>query len=245
MYAEFNVEPPNENSMDDGIFKQEDPRWRGLVWYHKPIDHAVAELTRAMHAYAENPGSTKRLLKSAQRITTAIERLQKYPDINGAKRDGSLNSSGCWHVSVANMLRRFNVPLNKLSPTPEAVVLQLRQHMLGTLTGYVSRPFVDPLSLLTKERVQLAEYRDFGKNGVTWSAKALRDALAPVKKEDRCAIVNVQGHEFLGREDSHYILVAGSSSNALVVEDPTTAAGVSPKYDKIYQISVYHLLQSS
>lgn len=135
--------------------------------------------------------------------------------------------------------------LKENTTTPQDLLTLLQDRMLGTLAGYVSRPFIDPMSILTGGKVQLSKYRDFGKNGANSKNKELQGILSKTEEKNVCAIVNVEGHEFQGakKEGSHYVLVTEpKNSDNYVIQDPgytKRKALFNKYYKKCYQISVY------
>jgi hypothetical protein len=228
------------------FYIQDDAKWGSLHWYAKGISDALREASQALNIYAENSSSKHRriLLETAQKFCDEINDLPLSDTYHQTDEDeNSLAQSGCWHTSVANMLTLFDVKLNKETSTPPVLLKALREHMLGTLTGYVETPFVDPLSIITGGDVQLSRYHDFGKDGADRNDPLLNDLLSSVNGVITCAIVNVCAHEIFGTGDSHYVLVKSAIDNDYEIQDPgwpeTTRLFDDYSDTGFYQVSIY------
>ncbi len=227
------------------MYFQDDKYVGRYLWYDEDIDGYFKKITKSLHAFSTKPNNGAALLAATEEFHKHIKELvgsAQYKQTSD--KSSSLAESGCWHTSIANMLTVFKVCLvGRQDPSPRALLKKLQKEMLGTLTGYVSRPFMDPLSIITKGEVQLAKYRDFGPDGVVLGDSDLTEFLATTNGVDTCAIVNVQGHEFQGTGDSHYLLVKRAIENDYEIIDP----GCRDKRhllecfssDRIYQISIY------
>lgn len=198
------------------MYLQDDKRWARLRWYHPELDEAINAITKA---FERSPGV-----------------------LIGEKGDGSsLEESGCWHTSVASMLTLFGVTYNNKKIDPAVFVEALRNERLGTLSGYVGHSLVDPISILTKSRVFLSSYEDFGKSGVSSNDDRLREMLDTVNGKRICAIVNVNSHEFFGNRDPHYVLAYEKTKTGMRMHDPSPnrIKDLFKAYQKFYQISLY------
>lgn len=200
------------------MYYQNDKKWSRLRWYDPAIDAAVSDLTDAIHS-----------------------RPESFIGSNG--EDCTLGQSGCWHVSVASMLSQLGQKYQHALFTPKSLLLALSDEGMGTLTGYVSRPFVDPMSIITRGAVQLYGFRDFGLNGIGQKSTELKQLLNIVDGKRFCAIVNVRCHEFFGEEEhsSHYVLIYKSGPNGYVMHDPDskTHKSLFASYKKIFQVTIY------
>jgi hypothetical protein len=226
--------------MQSDCFFQDDERFRDLLWYDKNFTKLIDKLTRALHSFGDG-GDGERLLAAAQELLTQTELLVREPYKQSARYPGSIAKSGCWHVCVANMVRLFNVPLGGKACNPQILVLTLRKARLGTLTNYVRHPFVDPLAFITKGRVQMSQYRDYGKAGATAKEAKVEALLGLTNGTDCCAVVNVQGHEFIPGGDSHYVLVKRMAGDDYKIIDPgwPDIERLSEAYPVVYQVSIY------
>jgi len=198
------------------MYYQTDKQWSRLRWYDPSMDAVVSALTDAVHA-------------------------QPNSDLGVEGEDCTLGESGCWHVSVASMLSNFGQAYGVSLFTPESFLRALRDEGMGTLTGYVSRPFVDPMSIVTNGKVQLYAFRDFGSKGVGSTSSELKQILDIVGNERFCAIINVQSHEFFGKKNSHYVMVYKAQSSGYVMHDPDSKTNKSlfNSYKRIFQVTVY------
>jgi hypothetical protein len=199
------------------LYFQSDPRWRDLPWYDPAIDEAIKKLTSLLH----------RESASSRRARGA---------------DGTLGIDGCWHVAIASMLAQFGIRSKGKLYDPTVLVHALRDRMLGTLSGYVQDPFVDPLSLITLGRVQLWRYRDFLRKGIKASDAELSNLLAEVDGQHVLAIANVGEHEFIEpKGNSHYILIRRCDGDTVRIHDPgwRKYKNLLPHYNKIFQLFLY------
>jgi hypothetical protein len=198
------------------MYRQNDKQWSRLRWYHPELEAAVISLTEIAH-------------KSRNAL------------IGTSTDDSTLGQSGCWHVSVASMLSHFGVTYQKQEFTPSTLLEALREEQLGTLSGYVGRPFIDPISIVTKSKVCLHQYDDFGPKGVSLTNNNLQAMLANVDGKNCCAIANVRSHEYLGRKDSHYVLIYGQDSSDYVMHDPSQVENkqLFKYYKRVFQLSLY------
>lgn len=224
------------------LYVQDDEKWGHCLWYDEAIDKAFARVTRKLHSYAENPRKGQALLDAKQNLSDKIDTLVSTNAYRQTvSQAGSLAQSGCWHTSISNMLTLFNVNLGGQPPTPLNLLETLKNHMLGTLTGYVKSPFVDPLSIITEGRVQLSRYRDFGIKGLDLDDDEIHRLLLNCNGVDQIAIVNVNGHEFFGG-DSHYVLIKGVADCDYDFHDPggdDEQRRFKECFKTIYQISLY------
>jgi hypothetical protein len=229
---------------DSNLYVQEDKKWGHLLWYDKKIFEALKRVTKALHFYAEHSNSGQKLINATQNFCSLINEIVSSAAYHQTTRKaGSLAKSGCWHTSIANMLTAFEVSLNGNHVTPPILLKALQDSMMGTLTGYVEHPFIDPLSIITEGRVQLSRYRDFGRKGVGRNDTDLLDLLSTANGRTVCAIVNVNEHEFLGDGDSHYVLVKGPIDGDYEMLDPGSPnkSRLFREYSKtrFKQVSVY------
>lgn len=198
------------------MFFQDDKQWSTLRWYDEALDAVVSALTDASHSRVD-------------------------ADFGLSGQESTLGQSGCWHVSAASMLSYFGEKVDNISINPKTFLEALRKSGMGTLTGYVSHLFVDPISIITKTRVQLRSYRDFGKKGAPPSSGELLELLGQVAGPNVCAIVNVSSHEFFGTGDSHYVLIHGVNKGMFVMHDPASkrSKNLFGRYEKVYQVTLY------
>ena len=200
------------------MYFQNDRRWSHLHWYSPVHDELVRKLTEALH---------------------------KVPDsqaVFGSDK-GTLGNDGCWHTALSSMLKRFEIQFDGKPCNPKSFLYELRRRMLGTLSGYVEHPFVDPISMVTDGKVQLLRYRDFLQKGATSEHPDMRSLLADVDGKAVCAIANVQEHEFFGKSDNpHYVLVIERSGATFRIHDPGWPKYkklFSKRYPRVYQLFLY------
>jgi len=230
--------------MKTKIYQQDDKEWRHLLWYDNNLCQSIRQITEYIHAYAENRICKEELTGATKVLCTQIDEIVKkgkYEQLS--EHSGSLSKSGCWHTSVANMLTWFNVKLKNKISNPKIVLKAFQESFLCTLTGYVENPCVDPLSIISKGKVQLVKYRDFGPKGINKKNIEFNALLSTTSHNNTCAIVNVGSHEFEGNSNSHYVLVTNKNSDGYKIQDPGWKDKVSlfDSYKKYYQVSVYQL----
>ncbi|MEY8198965.1 MAG: hypothetical protein RPS47_06970 [Colwellia sp.] len=231
--------------MSKEFYFQHDERWGSLLWYDKEICELIGDVTKSFHGFQSGDVAGGELLETTARLSKYMRSVVEDGGQSSSKA-GSLSESGCWHTSVSNMLNEFGIRLENVAPNPEILLKTLQGKLLGTLTGYVEHGSVDPLSIVTRGKVQLARYRDFGCEGEDRDNQELLDLLKSTACVNTCAIVNVDGHEFLGSgSNSHYVLVTNPISTDYEIKDP----GYPDKrkllladWGRVYQVSVYKCL---
>lgn len=224
------------------FYCQSDGPWSQRLWYDKKFDSAICKLTRALHAFARDTSLGGKLAEAGAEVAKVARdagKSARYPQ--NTRMNASINQTGCWHVTIANMLSQMNQIHDGNDIDPGVLLDMLQEQNLGTLTGYVGRPFVDPLSILTDGRVQLSGFRDFGANGVHKNDQEIVEMLSRADGRECCAVVNVNRHEYFDDGDSHYVLVAGRFGADFRMLDPdeTTEKGFFEAYGRAFQVTLY------
>lgn len=228
------------------FYSQSQGPWRQRLWYDRRFDSALLKLTRALHAFARDERLGGKLVEAGALVADVARRAGESACYRQeAHLTASINHTGCWHVTIANMLSLMNQTSDGRDIDPGVLLDLLQEQNLGTLTGYVGRPFVDPLSILTSGRVQLQGYRDFGVKGVRKNDPELTEMLSRADGRGCCAVVNVNRHEFFDDGDSHYVLIAGRIGADFRMLDPaeTTEKGFWGAYAKAFQVTLYRRLE--
>ena len=156
------------------------------------------------------------------------------------RKAATLAESGCWHVSIANMLDQL-LPRPRVDRyTPERLLATLQSEGIGTLTGYVENAPLDPVSAITRGAVQLERYLDLGKRGLVVDHHLVQELLLYGCMPGRRAVVNVKGHDHFG-STSHFVLVVGPRQGDFDIIDPGYRSRVSLRasYRRVFQIAVY------
>ena len=225
------------------MYTQDDEKWGNLPWYDEDISALFENLTREIQLYSRNLDNSESLLNHSEKLH---DKLNKIVESGALKQksnpDETLAKSGCWHTSVANMLAAFDILLDEEEATPQIFLNSLQNRMLGTLTGYTETPFVDPLSIITEGKVQLATYRNFGFEGVKSNSAELHELMSTVDSKTVSAIANVREHEILGKKGNpHYVLINRAlGNNDYEIQDPGwPGKKYLKRYKRIYQLSVY------
>lgn len=223
-------------------FRQYERPWRDLVWYEPPISKAVRDLTNAVHAIVRGErhgrAAARRALVQLSRATGDF--AEKRKRLRGKQREATLAESGCWHVSVANMLDQLLPRPRSHRFTPRRLLATLQSEGIGTLTGYVENAPLDPISAITRGAVQLERYLDLGKRGVAVDHPVVQELLLHGCMPERRAIVNVEGHDHFGSR-SHFVLVVSPRQGDFYIVDPGYQSRVSLRasYRRVFQIAVY------
>ncbi len=225
-------------------YSQTDDNWKNYLWYDPKVKPLFRKITECLHKYEKEGSHGKSLLNAMNKLNDKIiEIVNKGEYKHKHTNEGSMHESGCWHMSIANMLAIFKIKLDGRLADPITLLWALKEHNLGSLTGFVEHSFVDPLSLITKDKVQLVKYRSFGAEGVGKKNKALLGLLNEID-ENTCAIVNVGAHEFQSSntDDCHYVLLPHFNEGDYCAIDTNYSHKINlfDEYDdKIHQVSLY------
>ena len=226
----------------DGHYLQTDRRWRGRLFYVPKVASALGRLTEELQRLERGEADTDRRLRSALgAFDREVLRAANWAQRPRPKSIGSINEAGCWLVSQANVLRSLSQRVGRKRPTPDALLDALQDEMLVTLTGFDDWPGLDHLSLVTRGRVYLAAFEDFGRGGAAPSrSRILRDGLG----RWRVAIVNVEAHDYLGAGSStHYVTVTRRVGRNWRMLDPDprvrNRGTLLPRYRRVYQVWLY------
>ncbi|MBT4486965.1 MAG: CHAT domain-containing protein [Rhodospirillaceae bacterium] len=180
------------------------------------------------HYYAKHKRGAHKVWRTFAAFTGEIDRFMA--DLAPVRHANYLEYDyGCWDMCIATLAKRMDANFFRhdddtaMAPSPRNLLLALQSWQIVTLTGYMDNLYLDPVSVITKGRIQLVAKEDYGRAGVIMSESRLLQAA--LSFADRCGIVlNVDGHKAFG--DSEVYLVDSGSNRGVKLASLYTSRGV-------------------
>ncbi len=232
------------------VFIQTDNKWKNVSRYHASASDSLSELDQMLTdriSGKEMPDGNVVLseyVKFGQAIVDIIENglpnsTENYP----------LSDYGCWDCSVAMILNHFDVKIfdynnkKKLNTDPVGVIQALRSWQILSPIGYSYDLFNDPVSIISRGKMQLIMHEDYGKDGVEAKEANLLNFAAKLKGNIGI-LVCVRGHAAFGeKSSSHWMSIDPEkleSDGKLFVCDPYHGKEQSLyKYGNLHEVCVY------
>lgn len=225
------------NVHKEGHYVQTDERWASVTWRSPKVANSLWTLAKRLNDWPKgHSGAGKRISLALDSFCRTVRTTTaKPPNVNS---DGTLGSSGCFIVSLANLLRVLNVPIEGRIATPDKFLKHLQNNGFVSLidAGSGSGVGFDPLLILTRGKVQLAGIEDWGRGGVHPSKSPVLQNLG----RGEAAIVGVRGHGVYGR-GQHYVLLTRRVRGDWIMHDPGQKAESTllEHFPRIYAVWLY------
>ncbi len=233
--------------MDSRFFSQKDPRWAHLTRYHAKTADALQDIDEHIFdGILKQPGKVDYPLvwEAYGRFTAGIVDLLKQ-GLKETRRDGyTLFNYGCWDCSISMIVDQLDGCFYAyrsdigLDPIPPNFIHALRSWQVLSVIGFNYDIVIDPVSLVTKSRVQMVLHEDYGVDGVPVKESGMLMYALDCNQQLGISVC-VLGHSSLGdKEDTHWI-VAYDGEQGLMMRDPSLLAPTNFSYRKVYEVCVY------
>jgi hypothetical protein len=232
------------------FYSQKSNEWKSVSRYHQPSADSLGELDEAIQDCIRdinNPELKATARKALQDFSSSIDDLID----NGMNAKGdcsgySILDYGCWDCTIAMLISDFGEKIyasessSGTEPNPRNLVECLRSWQVLSPIAYSHDIVNDPISIITKSKIQMYLHEDYGGSGVAIKdATVFNYALESKRKVGIAACV--KGHPSFGkRNTSHWIYIEpGSSKGNIIMRDPSRLSPEKFSYRKIYEVSVY------
>lgn len=232
------------------LISQIDKRWRNDARYDKRVVDALAELDDTIYDLLEKPskGNKKTAVFAQKRFNQAMETFIARGALQKGSYSYPIKNYGCWDCCMCMVISDFQQRLFEygrrqgLSVTPLHFLKVMRSWQILSCLGYQDEVVIDPVSVVTKGRVQLVLHEDYGKHGVSLAdAPLLHFALRHRKVISIAACV--KGHAMLGNKPStHWIVldpIGPTLEQGMMMRDPLKTEKTRCSYRKLYTLCLY------
>lgn len=234
-------------------FSQRDEKWKFIKRYHQSASDSLQGLDESIRQCLKKKSDSnqKEAWEAFGHFTQAISDLIENGLNNEKGTSGySVFDYGCWDCAIAMVIANFNAKVyiydkrNGKDTNPATFIDALRSWQILSPIGFYYDIFIDPISIITKGKVQLYLHEDYGKDGENaQKATVFQDAIS---LGDKVGIaVCVKGHPSLGiKTKSHWVYIDPQSiTGDIKMFDPDKPANKKTPskftYKKIYEVCVY------
>tara|TARA_R110000782_G_scaffold30891_20_gene76642 strand:- start:625 stop:1371 length:747 start_codon:yes stop_codon:yes gene_type:complete len=234
--------------MSKKLITQIDTRWRMTPRYDDLAVDTLDELDLAIVDCLDEPTDKNKtiVLKAQHQFNHAVQRLIDEGILLRRKGNYSVEDYGCWDCCMCMVAHDLNIRLyrnnhrNGLIPTPPNFIEALRSWQIMSFIGYTFDLVIDPMTLVTKNKVQLFMHEDYGINGISPRESALL-SYALRYRQHVCIVACVKGHASYGDKDStHWVMIdVQEDSQTLMMRDPSKNKRTKFNYRKLYTLCLY------
>ncbi len=232
------------------LFNQTDPKWRSLPRYHEQSTETLEALDEAIQTnlIQASKRNKHKAMRAARHFYQAVCVFINEGFKPGRSQNYSIEKYGCWECCLCMIAHDHNIHFyeyskrTKLSPNPKTLIATLRSWQLLSPIGYSYDLVIDPISVMTRSKLQLRLHQDYGEHGI--SMGALRDALIALCRQQTLSVmVAVRGHPIFSHKDvTHWVVldVVGPDRNKqIMMRDPYRKNRARFRFRKIYVVCVY------
>lgn len=232
------------------FYSQKSDEWKSVSRYHQPSADSLGELDSAIQDCIKdinNPEFKATARKALQKFnSSAADLIDNGMNAKGDCSGYSIFNYGCWDCTIAMLISDFGGKIYAsesslgTTPNPRNLVECLRSWQILSPTAYSHDIVNDPVSIITKSKIQMCLHEDYGENGV-----AVKDATVfnyALESKHKVGIAAcVKGHPSLGDgQASHWIYIDPNSTKAnIIMKDPSKVLPEKLSYRKIYEVCVY------
>lgn len=234
--------------MKKKLITQIDTRWRMMPRYDGRAVDTLEELDLAIVDCLDDPTDKNKImaLNAQQKFNHAVQGLIDDGVILRRKDNYSVGDYGCWDCCMCMVAHDLNARFYRnnqrdgLLPTPPNFIDAMRSWQILSFIGYTFDLVIDPITLVTNNKVQLFMHEDYGAEGVQLSKSALL-SYALRHRQYVCMVACVKGHASYGGKDStHWVMIdAPKDSPTLMMRDPSKNKRTKFNYRKLYTLCLY------
>lgn len=230
------------------LISQIDVRWRMTPRYYVYAVESLDELDIAIKERLDKPSNKTKIiaLKSLQRFNHAVHQLIDEGVELRRKDNYSIEDYGCWDCCMCMVAHDLNARFYQydrrqgLQPTPTNLIEAMRSWQILSLIGYTFDLVIDPITLVTNNKVQLFMHEDYGVEGILPRESALL-SYALRNRQHVCIVACVKGHASYGdKHSTHWVIIdAPKDSKTLMMRDPSKNKRSKFKYRRLYTLCLY------